>query len=120
MPTVESLTKLNAQRWLPSSAELKTMQKATGYLAEYVAWLLISLIRSPTQIRLVHYPKTLMRPKKYEALTLRCEIACVASGAAALNATILRRNLLANGSVHRYCSLYGYEAVRGGGNFRPL
>ena len=80
MPTLESLTKLNAQRWLteeeckePSARRaLKTMQKATGYLAEYVAWLqyrnlVDQSIANP--FRGLHYPKTLMRPKKYEALT---------------------------------------------------
>ena len=78
MPTVESLTKLNDQRWLteeegkePSARRaLKTMQKATGYLAEYFAWLqyrnlVDQSISNP--FRELHYPKTLMRPKKYEA-----------------------------------------------------
>lgn len=80
MPTLESLTKLNAQRWLteeegkePSARRaLKTMQKATGYLAEYVAWLqyrnlIDQSLANP--FRELHYPKTLTRPKKYEALT---------------------------------------------------
>ena len=80
MPTLESLTKLNAQRWLteeegkePSARRaLKTMQKATGYLAEYFAWLqyrnlVDQSIANP--FRGLPCPKTLMRPKKYEALT---------------------------------------------------
>ena len=80
MPTSESRTQLNAQRWLtekggkePSARRaLQTMQKATGYLAEYFAWLqcrnlVDQSIANP--FRGLHYPKTLMRPRKYEALT---------------------------------------------------
>jgi integrase len=82
MPTLKALTKLNAQRWLteeegkePSVRRaLKTMQKATGYLAEYVAWLqyrnlVCQNLANP--FRELHYPKTLIRPKKYETLTYR-------------------------------------------------
>ena len=80
MPTSESRTQLNAQRWLtekggkePSARRaLQTMQKATGYLAEYFAWLqcrnlVDQSIANPFSG--LHYPKTLMGPKKYEALT---------------------------------------------------
>ena len=80
MPTLESLTLLNAQRWLTEEEgnehsarrALKTMQKATEYLAECFAWLqyknlVDQSIANP--FRGLHYPKTLMRPKKYEALT---------------------------------------------------
>ena len=75
MPTLESRTQLNAQRWLtekggkepPARRALQTMQKATGYLAEYFAWLqcrnlVDQSIANP--FRGLHYPKTLMRPKK--------------------------------------------------------
>ena len=56
----------------PARRALKTMQKATGYLAEYFAWLqyrnlVEQSIANP--FKGLHYSKTLMRPKKYEALT---------------------------------------------------
>mgnify|MGYP001341603611 CR=1 FL=1 len=109
-PTLESLTKFNAQRWLteeegkePSTRRaLKTMQKATGYLPEYVAWLQYrSLVcqNLANPCRQLHYPKTLTRPKKYEALTYGNLFAKDSDG------TKGRRF---NGSVNRYCSLYGH------------
>ena len=79
VPTLAALTRINAQRWLtdeeskdPSARRaLKTMQKATGYLSEYVSWLQYrnlvcqSLINS---FRGLHFPKKLTKTKQYEPL----------------------------------------------------
>ena len=75
MPTLKALTKLNAQRWLteeegkePSARRaLKTMQKATGYLAEYFTWLQdrnLVCQKFANPFWELHYPKTLIGPKK--------------------------------------------------------
>ena len=80
MPTLPSLTRLNAQRWLTEEESkdlsvrraLKTMQKATGYLAEYISWLqyrnlVCQSLTNP--FRGLHYPKALTRSKQYEPLS---------------------------------------------------
>ena len=66
-PTLAALTRMNAQRWLTeeenkdSSARraLKTMQKATGYLSEYISWLQYRNLVCQSVInpfRELHYP----------------------------------------------------------------
>ena len=79
-PTLAALTRMNAQRWLTeeenkdSSARraLKTMQKATGYLSEYISWLQYRNLVCQNVInpfRGLHYPKKLAKTKQYEPLT---------------------------------------------------
>lgn len=80
VPTLAALTRINAQRWLteeenkdPSARRaLKTMQKATGYLSEYISWLqyrnlVCQNVISP--FRGLHYPKKLAKTKQYEPLS---------------------------------------------------
>ena len=80
IPTLAALTRMNAQRWLTeeenkdSSARraLKTMQKATGYLSEYISWLQYRNLVCQNVInpfRGLHYPKKLAKTKQYEPLT---------------------------------------------------
>ncbi len=80
IPTMAALTRLNAQKWLtdeenkdPSARRaLKTMQKATGYLSEYVSWLQYRNLVCHSLInpfRGLHYPKKLSRTKQYEPLS---------------------------------------------------
>ena len=79
-PTLAALTRINAQRWLTeeenkdSSARraLKTMQKATGYLSEYISWLQYHNLVCQNVInpfRGLHYSKKLAKTKQYEPLT---------------------------------------------------
>ena len=79
-PTLAALTRVNAQRWLtdeenkdPSARRaLKTMQKATGYLSEYVSWLQYRNLVCQSLInpfRGLHYPKKLAKTKQYEPLS---------------------------------------------------
>ena len=80
VPTLAALTRINAQRWLtdeenkdPSARRaLKTMQKATGYLSEYISWLQYRNLVCQNVInpfRGLHYPKKLAKTKRYEPLT---------------------------------------------------
>lgn len=80
IPTLAALTRINAQRWLtneeskdPSSRRaLKTMQKATGYLSEYISWLQYRNLVCQSLInpfRDLHYPKMLTRSKQYKPLS---------------------------------------------------
>lgn len=80
IPTLAALTRVNAQRWLtdeenkdPSARRaLKTMQKATGYLSEYISWLQYRNLVCQNVInpfRGLHYPKKLAKTKQYEPLT---------------------------------------------------
>jgi integrase len=82
MPTTRHLRKEAAQRWLfaeeakPEAQRraVKTMQKALGYLSEYVAWLqyqglLDAQLQNP--FRQVRFPKALKRPVKYSPMTDR-------------------------------------------------
>ena len=80
IPTLSALTRVNAQRWLtdeenkdPSARRaLKTMQKATGYLSEYISWLQYRNLVCQNVInpfRGLHYPKRLAKTKQYKPLT---------------------------------------------------
>ena len=80
VPTLAALTRINAQRWLtdeenkdPSARRaLKTMQKATGYLSEYISWLQYRNLVCQNVInpfRGLHYPKKLAKTKQYEPLS---------------------------------------------------
>ena len=80
VPTLAALTRVNAQRWLtdeeskdPSARRaLKTMQKATGYLSEYISWLQYRNLVCQSLInpfRALHYPKKLARTQQYEPLS---------------------------------------------------
>ena len=81
IPSLAALTRINAQRWLtdeenkdPSARRaLKTMQKATGYLSEYISWfqyrnLVCQNVINP--LRGLHYPKKLAKTKQYVPLSL--------------------------------------------------
>ena len=80
VPTLAALTRVNAERWLtdeeskdPSARRaLKTMQKATGYLSEYLSWLqyrnlVCQILINP--FRGLHFPKRLTKTKQYEPLS---------------------------------------------------
>ena len=80
IPSLAALTRINAQRWLtdaenkdPSARRaLKTMQKATGYLSEYISWLQYRNLVCQNVInpfRGLHYPKKLAKTKQYEPLS---------------------------------------------------
>ena len=79
IPTLSALTRVNAQRWLTDEENkdpsvrraLKTMQKATGYLSEYISWLQYRNLVCQSLInpfRGLHYPKKLARTQQYEPL----------------------------------------------------
>ena len=99
VPTLEQIDNEGARAWIRAEAEkpeserraVKTMQKAAGYLSEYVLWmqdqrLLSDNINNP--FKNMRYPKSLKRKEKYMPLTLD-EVLAVREAAAAKGDTEL-------------------------------
>ena len=80
VPTLEKINTENAKAWIRAEASKpaserrakKTMQKAAGYLSEYVLWLQDQRLLSDAVANPFHkmrYPKALTEPERYEPLS---------------------------------------------------
>ena len=81
VPTLEKINSENAKAWIRAEAQkpvgerraVKTMQKACGYLSEYVLWLQDQRLLSdsvPNPFRDMRYPKALKQKESYVPLSL--------------------------------------------------
>ncbi len=87
VPTLEQINTENARAWIRAESNkpedaakredrrrsVKTMQKATGYLSEYVLWLQDQRLLSdnvPNPFRNLRYPKSLKRKEHYVPMSL--------------------------------------------------
>ena len=81
IPTLEQITSENAKGWIRAEAQkpvgerraVKTMQKASGYLSEYLLWLQDQRLLSDAVVnpfRDLRYPKALKQKESYVPLSL--------------------------------------------------
>ena len=81
IPTLEAINSENAKAWIRAEAQkpagerraVKTMQKATGYLSEYLLWLQDQRLLSDSIVnpfRTLRYPKALKQKESYVPLSL--------------------------------------------------